>query len=317
MTNLDAFIRAVSAAVHALLLEKGHVVLPGWGALLTSPRRARFDRLQSVYFPPGVRISFTPLIVADDGELFALLHREWGWSLDDIASQWHHFIKSWKETILGGGVVHLADVGSFRRDADGRVVFHPLPDATYRLETWMLPPISVRPTKQKAASHQPLQQLMSDSPKREWMQIAAVWVMAILGFWLIEQGLPRLSPQPAMAGFAWETEQDRVSSPNLEDEVSETPPQAVDSGSVVASPTDSENEFLLIAASYARRLPAQRAARQFQQMGFRAEVIEGDGRFRVVLVSTRSESEARQLLPFFRKKLGRPDIWVLRRPIAP
>ncbi len=302
--KLHSFKRAVAAAVHELLMTKGRVVLPDWGALLASKRPARFDGVRAMFFPPGIRVAFNPLITADDGELFALLHREWGWPLETIAREWDALRNAWQEALETHGEVLLEGVGVFYRGQGGRLTFEIAPEAAYRPETWMLPAVPVPPGEVRAPSS-PVASSM-----RGWGRVAALWAVVVLGFWAVERWMPGHSPATSTAGYTWEAAEEEEAVP-VETTSSPSSIQRRD------TPQPAEGTFYIIVGSYRRQSDALLALARYQNAGYSAQLIARDGRYRVAVAEVESESAARQLLPFFQKKLGRPDAWILHIPATP
>ncbi len=302
----QAFEQAVAAAVHELLMEKGRVVLPDWGALLAHPRPARYQRLRALYHPPGYRFSFNPMITSDNGELFALLHRQWGWDLAEITQMWQALIAQWQAALSEVGRALLPGVGSFIRQGE-QIIFKENPESAYRPDTWLLPIIRM-PVLQSRRPAAP-ETAPAPSAALQWWKAAAIWALVIVGLAILWQLPPRPSEAYSRAGMDWTTPATAPPAPSEKPAPSSrttaaTVPQQAQQAA--ASPA----KYYIIVGSYRRARRAQQYARRLRRQGIDARVLPAGRRYRVAAVAVGSQAEARQLLPFIRHKTGRPDAWI-------
>ncbi|GEM_PF-7012388 len=300
----ERFLRAVSAAVHELLMEKGRVVLPGWGALMAHARPAYYDRLRALFHPPGHRFSFNPLITADDGELFALLHRQWGWTLHQITEQWQALTEAWESALGETGRFELPGVGAFIRQGD-RVIFRSAPEAAYRPETWLLPVVKMPALQER---RWPTRAGGAERPGLiDGWKVAAVWVLVLIGAAVLWQLPPRYSEPAARAEVGWYAPTPRPASSASDPQAAPTQPAAGAADETAHAP---KKAYYIIIGSYQKAAPARRHVRQLQRNGIQAQILHEGQRYRVAAVKTRSLSAAEQLIPFIRRQTGRPDAWI-------
>ncbi len=102
--------------IKQLLSEDSRVIIPRFGCIQALREET-------------VLLSFNPYLNFDDGKLTAAIQKGEGITVEEARTEISSAVDHYNNTLQDGGMVFISGIGSFRRDADGRVEFTQEKDA--------------------------------------------------------------------------------------------------------------------------------------------------------------------------------------------
>lgn len=132
--NLEVFIAQ-------LLYRYPCVTVFDFGSFLTEVRSAKIRQATHTFYPPTKVILFNTLLKGDDGLLVGHLSRTQGISEEQAKSIIVQTTNQWKSVIEAGEILSLDNIGAFKKDANGNVVFEGYEKVNYLTEAFGLTPV--------------------------------------------------------------------------------------------------------------------------------------------------------------------------------
>lgn len=132
--NLEVFIAQ-------LLYRYPCVMVFDFGSFLTEIRSARIKQATHTFYPPTKVISFNAFLKGDDGLLVGHLSKMEGISQQEAKDIIIKEVEEWKRVIEVGKVLTLNNIGEFKKDNNGNVVFEAYGKVNYLTEAFGLTPV--------------------------------------------------------------------------------------------------------------------------------------------------------------------------------
>ena len=125
------------------------VVVPGFGGFVCNFEPARIHPVQHRFSPPSKRISFNPLLQVNDGLLAHLVSRKFGLTYEEAVAKITNEVRSWNEELKQKKSLQLDDVGSFKMDAHGKLIFEEEDSVNYLRDSYGLTVFQSLPVKKE------------------------------------------------------------------------------------------------------------------------------------------------------------------------
>ncbi|MCM1110811.1 MAG: hypothetical protein NC336_06360 [Clostridium sp.] len=109
---------SIEEHIAALVVRHDCVVVPGWGALISSRQSARYDEETGRWYPPVRHMAFNGSVDHNDGLLASVVRRSAGCTFEEATSRIVAETKLWKEILAEGRAVELPGIGRFTKTAD-------------------------------------------------------------------------------------------------------------------------------------------------------------------------------------------------------
>jgi nucleoid DNA-binding protein len=152
----------ISKYIKELIIKNECIILSGFGGFETHYKPASIDDATGSIVPPSKQVVFRPDFTRDNGVLFNFVARKEGIGLDKAKAIIDDFIGDIVYKLDVAGTFILDGLGTFLKQADGRVIFNPLEKENFLVDSFGLSEISIadkdRPVAQPAAAAQPPQE---------------------------------------------------------------------------------------------------------------------------------------------------------------
>lgn len=280
------------------------VVLPGWGAFISSHINAYVS--DGLMYPPTRAISFNPSLTHDDGSLVASVVRKTGVGYPTAKASVSAAIGQMRKLYNTEGVITIPRVGTLRRDSNDKTIFTPSAESVAAGAYLALPTLEVSPAVPVAVEKGA--KVARISGIRAFGRVAA-GIAILLGLSItlttpvvVDRSVNQYAGMPA---------------PEITPAKILSLPVPTESQVLyIATPdpaeaTETVAAFYLIVSSHSNHAEASRFVAAHPDDNL--TIFESDGRFRVVAATGASFSETAKLksdADFDRKY---PDAWVLKK----
>lgn len=122
---------SVELYITELLYRYNCVVIPEFGAFLTQMKSARIDRSSNTLYPPTKEISFNQQLATNDGLLISHMAAVEDASYEAMLAETTKVVEKWKKLLQVGGKLVLNNIGEFKLNGEGRIVFQPAKKVNY------------------------------------------------------------------------------------------------------------------------------------------------------------------------------------------
>lgn len=305
-----------------LLCRHDCVIVPGLGGFVANYKPAVIIDERNLFCPPSKEIGFNRSLSHNDGLLANHICQRENLPYNDSIERINDFVSSVKGKINNGETIRFQGIGTFRKDALGSMQFAPdeqnhlLPEA-FGLEEFHFEPLHDTATRKH---EEPVRRLLRSRTPRYWTSVAAM----IAGLFLFSPELKMPEHQQvdtgniistvSPSGNKSNTSADLNITNHLEDK--KEPIVTRDRSRKDSEPTANKKEetpFHLISASFKYESPAKATLRQFQDEGFSdARILHnGNGRYRVSILSFTEREQAVEKLYALREKDRFQNVWLL------
>lgn len=120
---------AIALHIEYLLHHHDCVILPGFGALISSRRPACYDEENGLFLPPSREICFNAAITNNDGLLINSISRRNGCSFEEARGIMEREIAKLRLSLQRDSEVTIGKIGVISRDEEMRLSFHPFRNA--------------------------------------------------------------------------------------------------------------------------------------------------------------------------------------------
>ena len=315
-----------------LLHHHDCVIVPGLGGFVANHKPASVLEEQNMFLPPVKEIGFNRSLSHHDGLLGNYIARCEGVTYQAAMLIVNAFVEDVRHEIASGRSYNLDTIGFLRGDAIGNLQFSPatgcsfLPDAL-GLTSFRFEPLDFKHTvKIEPEIHVP--RLFKSRSPQYWGAVAAL-MAGLFFFSTFELKMPATS-QAAFPGILSHPvpiiEFAEMSAPSLESEAKALEVDFTDQTAFIPEeannqstiePNDlsiltSPKRFHLIAASFNKPEPAEKAVIDFKAEGFKdaALIDDGKGRYRIALHSFDDRNQALASLEKFRQEPRFSTVWV-------
>ncbi|MFN8355891.1 MAG: SPOR domain-containing protein [Spirosomataceae bacterium] len=129
---------SVASYVQELLYEQDCVVIPDFGGFIANFLSAGYQSATGVYVPPKKRIAFNEVLKFDDGLLSSYISHRQEINRTEALSLIATFVKEIKDTLQSDQKFVFEHLGTFRLNAEGKLLFEPATDTNYYAEGYGL-----------------------------------------------------------------------------------------------------------------------------------------------------------------------------------
>ncbi|MBI1184449.1 hypothetical protein GC194_09265 [bacterium] len=128
----------IDTLLQDLLYHHNYVIVPGFGGFVGKEIPAKVGKAGYTISPPSKYFVFNTKLVANDGLLQQQLVKEYGISYDEAEKQIEQLVKTWKSKLNSGAPVIIEEVGMFRKNIDGLIVFRHFAKANFLIPAFGL-----------------------------------------------------------------------------------------------------------------------------------------------------------------------------------
>lgn len=287
------------------------VIVPGLGGFVVNYKDAQIIDNQNMFLPPTKEVRFNRSLSHNDGLLANYVMQKESLSYNEALIKIDQFTAHIHTHILLGKEVQMQDVGSFKADAIGNLLFSPSENNPFLIDAFGLTSFRVEPLDNKrivklskakpAISHHKSKVKISN-----WNIAAAM----ILGFFFLATYNVE-NPTISQASFI-----KFISSKNIEYSVAQSNEQTNQVYTKVVKNEESINkDFHIIAASLKTYASANSIKEEFISEGFKDAKIFSDnkGHFRVSINSFETREIAMERMKDYRKASRFESVWVLKQ----
>ena len=311
----------IESAIRQLLSEKGCVIIPGFGALMTKPRSAAIQPERQVIHPPAYEVVFNSGLTTNDGLLaqrLADLERiTFVKSLNKIKAT----AEQWWVTLNKGESLRLQGIGEFYPVDDGLVGFTPQMLDTVRPDVYGLNSVHLTPVKRTTQTAKKSKQAKSN-PAMPHKQLrpspyVLVPVSIVITALLLSIGLNvPLYPSGNQQKGGLTTLEELSISEGQEPakKTADRIEPATDSGSQSTEREKNVYQYHVISGSFRFEKNAQERAAKLQTLGYKPTILKSNKGFhRVSVKSFQDSSAAKALTRNFKTDAHQPNAWLLKR----
>lgn len=280
----------IATVILSLLHEHDCVIVPGLGAFLTRRTASTFDARRGLMLPPSKEVAFNADIRRSDGLLADGVARADGVDYTEAMRRVEEFAADALRRVAAGEVVLLPRLGSLS-GVGGRVVFEAVPGLNVLVDSYGLAPVAVRPVRSAAL----LGPGLGASLRRVAASAAAVAALMLVSQTAGDSDMVRadmsalLTPSVPVSAI----------------------PAALHADVAQAGARPALGRFCVVVASFPTRQEAQDYAASMRAGGVEGlELLDSDGRCRVVAASSADEAEAKDAARALRKRAGFEKCWV-------
>lgn len=289
------------------------VIVPGLGGFVANHQTAQINEKQHLFLPPSKEIGFNRSLSHNDGLLTNYVAQQEEISYSEATRQIDAFVAKIHFDVFAGQLVDMGNIGSFRGDAIGNLLFAPkemntfLPDA-FGLTSFRFEPVDYKRVVRMGYRSHPIPVFKSKF-SRHWVAVAALMTGF---FFLTTNDLNTPTTSQANLADVFKTKQEIVESPKVI--VEEEREVVVTSISVEKPKRLENNRYHLIAASLKSSSQAQTIKNDFIQQGFEDSYVldDGSGHHRVALQSFKNFQEAVKEMEEYRKQSRFSSVWVFK-----
>lgn len=305
--------------ISSLLYRYQCVVMPSFGAFLTQIKPAFLQKDSNSFFPPRKQLSFNAQLNSNDGLLASHIAEIEQLSYDEALAAIEEQAKEWMKKLRGEGKLELADLGTFKLNREGKMLFTPEEKINYLTAAFGLSPVMASPVSREIMKEE-VEALESEIPfiitpeKRETAGIRPLLKYAAVVF---------LSVAAGISGYMFYQQKgysDALVRANAQEEVSRNIQEAtffkshpVELPSISLEITQKQHgNHHIIAGAFRFRENADKKIAQLKARGYNARYLGANayGLHQVTYGSYADPAEALQKLREI-KRTESPDAWLL------
>lgn len=326
------------------------VIIPGFGGLITNYRPSQLNPVQHSFAPPSKNVVFNSSLKNNDGLLANYIADVDNISYLHAINRINHFVNQLIGRLKSGQIIELENIGSFKLDSEGQIIFEPNKEVNFYEESYGLPtfisPVVRRTGREKTIERKLLgyeHQTQERNRKRIRWAAAIALPFAAAVLWAtyadieiknLYQQNSNVIPDIFHTQKSIDNKKSTVKTFNLNRELiiqkptepASTKPASASLNETKQSQdantdnspkinnTSSAKQYHIIVASFARKeLAEQKADRLFSE-GHDVKVIGNTAanRFRVSIMAISDKEKALIKLMTIRNNI-RPDAWLLKQ----
>lgn len=134
---------AIENYIQDLLFEKECVILPQFGALLSSYKSAYYNSIKSTYYPPSKNIAFNAALTNNDWLLADTISSSENISKEEALTVIENYVKQIQAEIHSNQSHKIDGIGTFMLNKEGAITFLPSINSNFFEESFGLEPIQV------------------------------------------------------------------------------------------------------------------------------------------------------------------------------
>ncbi|MGZ5281765.1 MAG: HU domain-containing protein [Bacteroidia bacterium] len=331
---MAVILESVEKQIAQLLESNDCVQVPDFGGFVLNRRSALFGPHSHEILAPGKAITFNRNLQMNDGLLCS--HISTAEKIPYIEAQLllAEKVRSWKNILSAGQVLHLENIGSLQQDASQKWQFSPFSLKNFDLKAYGLTSLQLKPVEQQTYTQKLDKKIQTKTkalPKgrRVWLQRAVystiVSVSLVLGFLVLdeigfqyrnfdstpiaktEQVKPEavkpevVTPETAQIN----TYAENNSTPNTPTEIVAPQPETATASYI-------ESKFYVIGGAFSSTANANKFAQQLEKKGYKAEVLDNEnGLTRVAYIVEADSLSAEQQLQKIKQEENQAA-WILK-----
>lgn len=321
----------VKKIIRELLVSNNYVSLPTIGSFVQRYEPARLKPDGKTFTAPKQVIIFDTSRTFNDEAIELYLCEKLGISANKAKELLNNFIESTKEELSNSQEVLFENVGSLKKDSEGTIVFSPVPDEELSASTFGLADIEATPTKNiptipkrtEVIAAQPAKKI---SKKKVVFGIFGfVAILAILCLVFIPElhfwnNTSKPSPMASNKAVLDTTKsiEPSIDSTQTDTAILDPMEKSIDSQTqkkqalFYEEPKPQDNKaYYVIAGSFISLDNAKNLQAILLQKGFKTEVIESDGKYRVSMAKFNSKERATDELIRLHQLNPKDSYWIL------
>src|SRR6478735_2967776 len=119
-----------------LLYRHQCVTIPGLGAFLTEIQSAQFNEVSNTFYPPKKLVSFNSLLKNNDGLLANHISLSEKVDYETAVQKIKEQVDSWKNSLENYQPILLSNLGIFKMNGEGNLVFEAFSQVNYLAESF-------------------------------------------------------------------------------------------------------------------------------------------------------------------------------------
>ena len=176
----------ISAHIKTLLQDHDCVILPGFGGFLANPKSAQVDRITHKFTPPQRQFSFNGHLKHNDGLLVNFIMESESLSYEEALQVVTNYVSDLTSTLAQKSKIQIAEIGSFQKTTDGRILFEPDTSntnskASFGLESFHKMPV-IQPPKGEKPESDEVKVPTSSHKSFNWKYAAAAIALPLIGY---------------------------------------------------------------------------------------------------------------------------------------
>ncbi|NNC96243.1 MAG: HU-CCDC81 and SPOR domain-containing protein [Chitinophagales bacterium] len=197
----------LSVYIRNLLYDHDCIILPGFGAFISSYKSAAIHPVTHQFNPPSKELSFNSKLIKGDGVLQDYIARYENISYQQASELIEKMIADLKTEVNTSGISKLEGIGTLSLSPENKIRFQEDVDQNYLLDSFGLPSFTQKPPlKPKVVLSSPQDQERKIEPpvvrkmKSGWLWAAAICLIIFASFinlMIFDQYLPKLALQQA------------------------------------------------------------------------------------------------------------------------
>ena len=129
------------------MYQSNFVVIPGFGGFVTRENPAQINPSGLTISPPRKDVLFNPRLTASDGLLQQQLVKHHGCTYSDAEVALNDWVADWNQRLDLGQSVIVSNVGMFRKNIDGKVIFKQFAQSNFLTDAFGLEIAKIAPRK--------------------------------------------------------------------------------------------------------------------------------------------------------------------------
>ena len=316
--------KSIIKHISNLLYLHDCVIIPGFGGFVCNKRSVFYDETKNTFYPPSKEVGFNRVLANSDGLLANFIAQKESIKYEEAVERINRFVKDLQIKLLSNNFFDFEDIGLFKRDISGNLLFTPKEEFTFLPDSLGLTFFRFYPIEQKQVTKIEFQNDIVPSIKKHFIKNWIAAAVVITCFFFFSTDLK--TPNTSQAGFFndilnFPDEKALLSEYNdiTENDVTENEIDKNPENCISENFENNENvkitskRYHIIGASHTRYNQAKNDLEKFKSEGFPDATIldNGNGKIRISLLSFSDKEEATSVLDKMRKETKFSTFWML------
>ena len=177
---LHLFLMKIASYISDLLYRYECVIVPEFGGFITNIRSTTFNRQNKTFYPPSKAISFNANLLHNDGLLANYIVRVTQCSYTEATNKISKTVAEWHKALNANNYVEFDKIGSFKLNAQRKIVFEPTNTANYLTNSYGLSSL----TATQVNNDDQVVRTLYGKQAKPYLKYAAVFVLGLftIGF---------------------------------------------------------------------------------------------------------------------------------------
>ncbi|MBT8299725.1 MAG: SPOR domain-containing protein [Maribacter sp.] len=305
-----------------LLYRYNCVVVPGFGAFLSSHKSAVINEQSNSFYPPSKLLSFNKQLSSNDGLLVTYMAEVEQCSYEEMLQKVMNKVAKWKHTLNQGERLSLVNIGDLKLNKEGKILFQPSYQinhltSSFGLSSFVAAPITREVLKKEVVAIEEkvpfiiTPERRKESSIRPYLKYAAVILLALsaglTGYRFYNESMDQRQ-------MVVEKAQEEVSKSIQEATFFDTAPLELPTLNLTAiTKKPKVGMHHIIAGAFRVKANADKKIRLLQRRGFDEATYLGTNKHGLHMVTYSSHSEVDEALQTLRKvkRMQSQDAWLL------